>query len=165
MNKDKIIDAVSQLKHEDEEYHEGMIERLINEYGEYSASCEGDGTDSTETDEYNKLLTESYLDICLIDMEILDKKPAARKDPIKDTPTLKAPITKSYLGKRLHQLDSEPTDMRPDMRPVFTEPLAITENPFNTEPLTEIPILTELNVIGQGGSWAVIGGTHTQSII
>ena len=32
-----------------------MIERLINEYDEYSASCEGDGTDSTETDEYNKL--------------------------------------------------------------------------------------------------------------
>ena len=51
------------------------------------------------------------------------------------------------------------------MRPVVTEPLAITENPFNTEPLTENPIVTELNVIGQGGSRAVIGGTHTQSII
>ena len=32
-----------------------------------------------------------------------DKKPAATKDPIKDTPTLKTPITGSYLGKRLHQ--------------------------------------------------------------
>ena len=51
------------------------------------------------------------------------------------------------------------------MRPVVTEPLAITENPFNTVPLTENPIFTELNVIGQGGSRAVIGGTHTQSII
>ena len=51
------------------------------------------------------------------------------------------------------------------MRPVVTEPLARTENPFNTEPLTENPIVTELNVIGQVGSRAVIGGTHTQSII
>ena len=51
------------------------------------------------------------------------------------------------------------------MRPVVTEPLAITENQFNTEPLTENPIVTELNVIGQEGSRSVIGGTHTQSII
>ena len=106
------------------------------------------------------------LDSCLIDMENMDKKPAVRKDPIKDTPSLKAPITKSYLGKRLRQSESEPTDMIPvDMRPVVTELLAITDNPFDTETLTEEPILTELNVIGQGGSRAVIGGTHTQSII
>ena len=51
------------------------------------------------------------------------------------------------------------------MRPVVTEPLAITENSFNIEPLTENLIVTELNVIGQGGSRAAIGGTHTQSII
>ena len=35
------------------------------------------------------------------------------------------------------------------MRAVITEPLAITENPFNTEPLTENTIVTELNMIGQ----------------
>ena len=76
-------------------------------------------------------------------MENLDKKPAARKDPIKDTPSLKAQIIKSYLGKRLRQSESEPTDMIPlDMRPVVTESLAITENPFNTEPLIENPIVT-----------------------
>ena len=80
-----------------------MIARLIHEYDDYSASCEGDVTDSTESDEFNKLFTESDQDICLIEMENLDKKPAARKDPIKDTPNLKAPITKSYLGKRLRQ--------------------------------------------------------------
>ena len=51
------------------------------------------------------------------------------------------------------------------MRPVVTEPLAITDSPFDTETLTENPVVTELNVIGQGGSRAVIGGTHTQSII
>ena len=106
MNKDKILDAIYKLKHEDEEYHEGIIERLINEYDEYSVSFEGDGTDSTVSDELNELLTESdldHLDSCLIDMENMDKKPAERKDPIKDTPILKAPITKSYLGKRLRQ--------------------------------------------------------------
>ena len=97
----------------------------------------------------------------LVDMEIFDKKPAARKDPIKDTQTLKASITGSYIGKILCRSESRPTDMRP----VATEPLAITENPLNTVPLTENPIVTELNVIGQGGSRAVIGGTHTQSII
>ena len=73
MNKDKILDAIYQLKHEDEEYHEGIVGRLINEYDEYGASCEGDGTDSTVSDELNKLLTEiglDDLDSCLIDMEI-----------------------------------------------------------------------------------------------
>ena len=103
MDKDKIREAVSQLKYEDEAYHERMIERLIREYDDKSASCEGDGTDSTDSDEFKKLLTESDLDICLIDMENLDKNPAERKDPIKDTPTLKAPITEFYLGKRLRQ--------------------------------------------------------------
>ena len=71
INKDEILDAMYQLKHEDEDYHEGIIGRLINEYDEYSESCEGDGTDSTVSDELNKLLTESYLDdlySCLIDM-------------------------------------------------------------------------------------------------
>ena len=128
-----------------------MVAMLIHEYDDYSSSCEGDSMDSTDSDEFKKLLIESDL----------DKKPAARKDPIKDTPTFKAPITGSYLGKRLRQSESGPTDIRP----VFREPLTITENPFNPEPLTENPIVTELNVIGQGGSRAVIGGTHIQNII
>ena len=132
MYKDKIHEAVSQLKYEDEAYHERMIARLIHEYDYYSSSCEGDGTDLTDSDEFKKFLTESDLDIFLIDMESLDKKPAARKDPIKDTPTFKAPIIESYLGKRLRQSESGPTDMRP----VVTEPLSITENPFNTVPIT-----------------------------
>ena len=87
-------------------------------------SCEGDGTDSVVSDELNKLLTESDLDDLdsyLIDMENVDKKPAARKYPIKDTPSLKAPIIKSYLGKRRRQSESEPTDIIPvDTRPVVT---------------------------------------------
>ena len=116
MDKDKILEAVSQLKYEDEAYHERTIERLIHEYDDYSASCDGDGTDSTDSDEFKTLLTERDLDCCLVDMENLDKKPAARKDPIKDTPTLKAPITGYYLGKVLCQSESGPTDMRPVVR-------------------------------------------------
>ena len=98
------------------------------------------------------------LDRCLLNIENMDRKPAANIDPIKDTPSLN---TTSYLGKRLRQAESElPVDMR-----LIHQLSSISENPFNTETLTENPVVTELNVIGQGGSWAVIGGTHTQSII
>ena len=116
------------------------------------------------SDKLNKLLTEDDLDelnSCLIDMENMDRKPAAKNDTIKDTPSLKEPITKSYLGKRLRQAESEITV---DMRPIH-QLSSISENPFNTETLTENPVVTELNVIGQGVSRAVIGETHTQSII
>ena len=50
------------------------------------------------------------------------------------------------------------------MRPIH-QLSSITENPFDTETLTENPVVTELNVIGQGGPRAIVGGTHTQSII
>ena len=93
----------------------------------------------------------------------MDKNPAARQEPIKDTPTLKATITGSHLGKRLRQSESGPTDMSP----VVTEPLTLTENPFNPDPLTltENPVITELDFIGKGVPWDISGGTHTQSII
>ena len=154
IDKDKIREAVSQLKYEDEAYHERIIEMLTHEYDYYSLSCEGDVTDSTDSDEitFNKLL---------LTKSDFDKKPAATKDPIKDTPSLKTPITGSYLVKRLCQSESGPTDMNSVVR----EPLTITENPFNPRPITENPIVTELNVIGQGVPRAVIEGTHTQSII
>ena len=91
---------------------------------------------------------------CLIEIENMDRKPAAQFDPMKDTPSLKEPITKSYLGKILRQSEIEPTDMIPvDMRPVVTEYLAVTDNPFDTETLTENPIVTELNdALGMGSS-------------
>ena len=92
MNEDYILDAIYLLRHENPEYHESIINRLINEYDEYSQSCEGDGTDSEVSEELNKILTESDLDdlnSCLIDMENMDRKPAAKNDPIKDTTSLK----------------------------------------------------------------------------
>ena len=48
MDKDKIRETVPQQKYEDEAYHERMIAMLIHEYDDYSSSCEGDGTDSTD---------------------------------------------------------------------------------------------------------------------
>ena len=87
-----------------------------------------------------------------MDISLLqDKNPAARKDQIKDTPTLKTPITGSYLGKRLCQSESGPTDTSP----VVTEPLTLTEN----------TVVTELDFIGKGVPRAISGGTHNQSSI
>ena len=40
MDKDKLRAALSQLKHEDEAYHERIIEMLTHEYDDYSSSCE-----------------------------------------------------------------------------------------------------------------------------
>ena len=88
----------------------------------------------------------------------MDRKPAAKIDPIKETPSLN---TTSYLGKRLRQAESElPVDMIP-----IHQLSSIGRNPFSTETLTENPVVTELNVIGKGGPRAIVGGTHTQSII
>ena len=58
MKKYKIRHAVSLLKYEDEAYHEHIIKMLTHEYDDYSSSCEGDGTDSTDSDEitFSKLL-------------------------------------------------------------------------------------------------------------
>ena len=85
---------------------------------------------------------------------LLDKKPAARQETIKDTPNLKAPITGSHLSKRLRLSASGPTDMSP----------VVTENP-NPLTLTENPVAKELDFIGKGGPRAISRGTHTQIII
>ena len=121
MNKDKIRKAISHVKLEDEAYHERNIEILTREDDDYSSPWKGDAvglnavTNSSDSGEiaFKIHVTESDL----------DKKPAARQEPIKYTPTLKAPITGSHLGKRLRQSESGPTDMSP----------VVTENP---DPLT-----------------------------
>ena len=91
------------LRNENPEYHEKIINIFIDEYDEFSQSCEGDGTDSAASEELNRILTENELDeldSCLLNMENMDRKPAAKIDPIKDTPSLN---TTYYLGKRLCQ--------------------------------------------------------------
>ena len=42
---------------------------------------------------------------------------------------------------------------------------SISRNPFSTETLTESPVVTELNVIGEGRPRAIQSGAHTQIII
>ena len=78
---------------------------MINEYDEFSQSCEVDA-DSAELEELKSLLKESELDWVgqldelnsyVVNMENMDRKPAAKIDPIKETPSLKKI---SHLGKR-----------------------------------------------------------------
>ena len=87
-------------------------------------------------------------------LENMDIKPAAKIDPIKT----------SQLGKRLREPESEPPV---DMRPIH-QLSAISKNPFNTEAFLENlkpPVVTELNLIGQGNPQTIESGIHTQSII
>ena len=49
------------------------------------------------------------------------------------------------------------------MRPIH-QLSAISRNPFSTEAL-KIPVVTELNLIGQGNPRTIESGIHTQSII
>ena len=53
------------------------------------------------------------------------------------------------------------------MRPIH-QLSSISKNPFNTEAFLEtlkLPLVTELNLIGQGNPWTIESGIHTQSII
>ena len=68
-----------------------------------------------------------------------DEKPAARKEPITYTQTLKEPIKGYHLGKRVRHSEDLPTKME--------------------------PTVTGFGIIGQGGSRDIIGGSHTQSIV
>ena len=112
MDKDKIRMAISQVKLEDEAYHERNIEILIQENDNYKSPWKGDAvglnavTNSSDSGEITFKC---------------DQKPAARKKPIKYTPILKAPIRGSHPGKRLCQSESGPTDMNPVFNPVVTE--------------------------------------------
>ena len=69
----------------------------------------------------------------------LDENPAARIEPITDTPILKEPIGGFHLGKIVPHSEDGPTNMD--------------------------PIVTGFGIIGQGGSRDIIGKRHTQNII
>ena len=87
-------------------------------------------------------------------LENMDRKPAAKIDPIKT----------SHLGKILCEPESElPVDIRP-----IHQLSAISKNMFNTEAFLEtlkLPVVTELNLIGQRNPRTIESGIHTQSII
>ena len=84
----------------------------------------------------------------------MDRNPATKIDPIK----------KFHLGKRLREPESEPpVDMR-----LIHQLSAISKNPFNTEAFLEtlkLPVVTELNLIGQGNPRTIESGIHTQALL
>ena len=59
MKEEFILDAIYMLRNENPEYHEKIINILIDEYDEFSQSYEGDGKDSAASEELNKILIEN----------------------------------------------------------------------------------------------------------
>ena len=84
----------------------------------------------------------------VVNMENMDREPATKIDPIKETISLKKT---SHLGKRLREAESE---VQVDMIPIH-QLSSISRNPFSTEALTKSPVVTELNLIGQGSPQAI----------
>ena len=54
MDKEYIPNAIYMLRNENPEYHEKIINILIDEYDEFSQSCEGDGMDSAASEECHR---------------------------------------------------------------------------------------------------------------
>ena len=104
---------------------------MINEYDEFSQSCEGDA-DSTYLEGLKGLSKEMELEWAdqlnsyVVNMDNMHRKPAAKIDPMKETPSLN---TTSYLGKRLRQAENGlPVDMR-----LIHQLSFISRNPISTE--------------------------------
>ena len=116
MDEDEIRKAISRVKLEYEAEYECHIEYLTQEDYDYKSPWKIKYATGL------KAFTDS------IDS---DEKPAARKDPIKGTQTLKEPIKGSHLGKRLRQSESGSTDMD--------------------------PVVTEFDFNGQGRPWRLAG--------
>ena len=116
------------MKSEYEEEHEREIKNMIQD-DDYKSPWKN--KDAIVATGFKTVVYSSSSD--------LDKKPAARNEPIKDTQTIKEPIKGSHLSKIVcHSVDG-PTDME--------------------------PIVTGFGIIGKGGYQAISGGSHTQSII
>ena len=109
---------------EDEEEHERNIEYMAQDDDDYKSPWK------------NKDATGLKAVTVLSDSDV---KPAARKEPITDTQTLKEPIKGSHLGKRVRHSEGGSNNMD--------------------------PVVTGLGIIGQGVPRAISGGSHTQSII
>ena len=91
MEKNNICKAISRVKLEDEAEHERNIEMLTQEDDDYKSTWKEDAADLRGVKDSSD------------PGEITFRKPAARKEQIKDTQTLKEPIRGSHLGKRLRQ--------------------------------------------------------------
>ena len=87
MDKYKTCKAISHVKLEDEAEHEHNIEILTQEDDNYKSPWKEDTADL-------RAVTDSS-----DSGKITFKNPAERKEPIKDTQTLKEPIRGSHFGK------------------------------------------------------------------
>ena len=88
MDKNEIRKAIYRVKLEDEEEHEHNIEYMIQD-------------DDYKSPWKIKNATVAKGLNAITDSSDLDENPAARKEPITDTQTLKEPIKGSHLGKRV----------------------------------------------------------------
>ena len=124
MNKDEICMAISCVKLENEAQPERNIEYMAQDDDNYKSPW--------------KIKDATGLN-AVTDSSDSDEKPAARKEPITDTQTLKEPIKGSHLGKRVCHSEGGSTDMD--------------------------PVVTGLGIIGKGVPRAISEGSHTQSIV
>ena len=88
------------MKSEYEEEHERTIKYMIQD-DDYKSPWENKNATVATGLRTNTYSSDS------------DKKPAARKEPIKDTQTIKDPIKGYLLGKRVRHSEDGPTDMDP----------------------------------------------------
>ena len=126
MDRNEIRKAISHVKLADEEENERNIENMVQD-DDYKSPWKI--KDATVATGLNSITYSSDS----------GEKPAARKEPITDTQTLKEPIRGYHLGKRVCHSEDGHTDMG--------------------------LIITRFGIIGQGGSRDISGGRHTQSIV
>ena len=98
MDKDEIRKAISRVKIEDEEEHERNIEYMAQDDDDYKLPWK---------------IKHAIGLKAVTDSSDLDEKPAARKEPITDTQTLKEPIKGSHLGKKVCHSEGGSTDTDP----------------------------------------------------
>ena len=88
MDKNEILKAISRVKLEDEEEHERNIEYMVQD-DDYKSPWKI--KDAKVATGLNAITYSSDS----------DEKPAARKEPVTDTQTLKEPIKGYHIGKRV----------------------------------------------------------------
>ena len=126
IDEDELRKAVAYMKSENEEEHERNNKDVIPD-DDYKSLWESkDATVPTG------LRTITY-------SSDSDKNPAARKEPIRDTQTIKEPIKEHHLVTRVCHSTDGPTNMD--------------------------PILTGIGINGQGGTRTIRRGSHIQRIV
>ena len=113
--------------------HERNIKDMIQDDDYKSPWKNKDATVATSLPTVNNPLDDTgYTYLNSYDTSDLDKNPKARKEPIKDTKTIKDPIKIPHLVNRVRYLMDGPTNME--------------------------PVLTGVGITGQGGPRTISGG-------